>query len=146
MKKSHIQAGFTLIELMIVIAIISIIAAIALPNYNQYLRESKLVEAQQLLSDYRVKLEQYYQDNRTYANAGGTNCGVLPTNGKYFTVTTDLCATANAYTLTATGTGPVAGYVYTLNQGNTRQTTAYTNYPGAGGLPAGCWLVKGTEC
>ena len=59
--------GFTLIELMIAVAIIAILAAIAIPAYTDYIRRGRITEAFATLSGMRVKMEQYFQDNRTYA-------------------------------------------------------------------------------
>ena len=67
------QGGFTLIEVMIVVAIVAILAAVALPAYGDYVRRGQLPEAFSGMADLRVKLEQYYQDNRSYGTSGG-NC------------------------------------------------------------------------
>ena len=61
--------GFTLIELMIAVAIIAILAAIAIPSYTDYIRRGRLTEALGRLSAMRVKMEQYFQDNRVYTGA-----------------------------------------------------------------------------
>src|SRR5476649_1652588 len=61
------EKGFTLIELMITVAVIGILLKIALPAYTDYVKRGKLVEGTSTLSDGRVKMEQYFQDNRTYA-------------------------------------------------------------------------------
>ena len=53
--------GFTLIEVMITVAVIAILAAVALPNYVEYVTRSRLVEAKTNLSDMRTRLEQYYK-------------------------------------------------------------------------------------
>lgn len=135
MKTSH---GFTLIELMIVVAIVSILASVALPAYNDYITRSKLTEAHGELAAMRTKLEQYFLDNRSYtgACAAGT-VAPLPT-GKYFTYN---CPTLSdtQYTVQATGNAAqgMAGFAFTINEANVRATT---------GAPAGwstnptCWI------
>ncbi len=72
------QRGFTLIELMIIVAIVSILAAVALPAYGDYVRRGQLPEAFAGMSDLRVKMEQYYQDNRNYGTNGGNCADVGP--------------------------------------------------------------------
>ena len=63
MKK---QTGFTLLEIMVVVVLIAVLAAIGLPSYNDYIVRSRLGEAYANLSDMSTKLEQYFQDQRTY--------------------------------------------------------------------------------
>lgn len=142
----HQSLGFTLIELMVVVAIIGILAAVAMPSYQNYVRRGQLPEAASILSDFRVKLEQYYQDNRAYSTDGTCGTGVLtfaPANAKYFTYS---CATAGSYqsyTLTATGaSGLAVGTTYTLTNSGAKATTSYK---GAASTKA-CWLVSGSEC
>lgn len=137
------QQGFTLIELMIVVAIIGILAAIAVPAYNEYVLKSKLTEAFTELSTMRVKMEQYFQDNRTYVGActAGT-VAPLPSGTKYFTYA---CSDLGATTFTVTATGVAAqgtgAFGYTINQSNVRTTT------GGWGTSASCWIGnKGGTC
>jgi type IV pilus assembly protein PilE len=116
--------GFTLIEALIVMTVLAILAAIAVPSYSRYVTRGNLVEATNALSEYRVRMEQFYQDNRTYQNAGG-NCGAaVPANLENFAVACVIAAGGQAYTATATGAGNTNGFVYTINQANVRATTA----------------------
>lgn len=151
-------AGFSLIELMIVVAIIAILAAIAVPIYSNYITRSKLTEAQNNLSALRVQMEQYFQDNRQYTSAGGTGtttgCGVLmPTsiasNGgnsiaKYFSYSCN--ATASTYTITATGNPgtPTANFEFTIDQTNTRKTTNANGW--YSGAMSNCWVTAKGVC
>lgn len=138
-KVSLNQKGFTLIELMIVIAIIGILASIAFPSYTNYVKKGKAAEATSTLADLKVKMEQFYQDNRTYV---GGACA--PTSGaKYFTYTCSVAATASAYTLQAAGKAAegMGNFNFTVDQSNTKTST----YDGTAG--ANCWLTgKGTTC
>ena len=132
--------GFTLIELMVVVAIIGILATIAIPSYAEYVQRSRIIDATSKLGDYRVRMEQYYMDNRRYTDVNGA-CGaaVPPTNSSPFAVT---CVPngPNAYTATATGqaTGNMTAFVYTIDQTGTK-TTRSTKW---GGKVDGCWVIK----
>lgn len=80
-------SGFTLIELMIVVAIIGILAAIAIPSYQDYTARSQVTEAVQLTSQFKTALTDYYASKGSYASAnvhalGGTTAGKYVTNVK----------------------------------------------------------------
>ncbi|MDO9151868.1 MAG: type IV pilin protein [Methylotenera sp.] len=120
--------GFTLVEIMIVVAIIGILASIALPAYTDYVKKAKAAEAPSALADGRVKMEQYFQDNRTYAD------GPCPANTQNFTITCDSDATT--YTLTAEGAGDMSSFEFSINQDNTKSSI----YDGTTGT--GCWLTS----
>src|SRR3984893_17159634 len=70
MRHSRSQ-GFTLIELMIVVAIVAILTTIAYPNYRDYVIRGQLVDATQGLAAVRANMERYFQDNRTYLAIAG---------------------------------------------------------------------------
>lgn len=138
------QQGFTLVELMVVVAIIGILAAVALPSYKDYVRRSQLPEATSALSTLRIKFEQYYQDNRNYGSSGCTNSTVSLDLAKKFTLTCSTTDSGQGYLLTATGSsGQAVGHVYTLNQRNEQTTTKYGGDTVSG---KNCWLLKGDEC
>ncbi len=95
--------GFTLIEALIVVTMLSILAAIAIPNYSRYVTRGQLVEATNALGEFRVRMEQFYQDNRSYQNAGGGCGAAVPASLSNFAVTCAIAAAGQAYTATATG-------------------------------------------
>jgi type IV pilus assembly protein PilE len=134
--------GFTLMEVMIVMVVIAILASIAIPMYSRYITRGALVEATNALADYRVRMEQFYQDNRTYAN--GANCGVAaPANLANFALNCALAAGGQAYTVTATGAGTAAGFTFTINQSNERATTGLPSHWGSLPADAGTrWVVR----
>ena len=140
-----IQKGFTLIELMITVAIIGILAGVAMPAYSDYVIRGKLQEGTSTLAAARVRLEQFYQDNRTYVGALCTAAGTSwPAATANFTYTCSGASTT-AYTITATGIGGITNFVFTIDQSNTKSTTGVI--AGWGTTPANCWQVKkGGSC
>jgi type IV pilus assembly protein PilE len=131
--------GFTLIELMIVVAVIAILASIGIPAYGDYVTRGKLVDATAQLSDGRIKLEQYYQDNRTYADVGAINSPCPPTT-KYFTISCQNL-TDSTYTIVAQGKNQLTGFDYSIDQANVKQSTT----PWGDGTT--CWIMrKGDSC
>ena len=74
-KRPHASSGFTLVELMIVVAIIGIIAAFGYPAYRNYVIQAKRVDGQTLLMDLAARQERFYADNRAYATTAKDNLG-----------------------------------------------------------------------
>jgi prepilin-type N-terminal cleavage/methylation domain-containing protein len=150
--RSHDRhAGFTLIELMITVAIVAILAAIAYPSYRNYVIRGQLVDATNGLSAMRANMERFYQDNRTYATTGTfiSPCLALPTptSGSFMlTCTGPGAPTATTFTLTATGSGNTAGFVYTVNQNNVQATTVGPPAPSAFASCATGWTTKTGGC
>ena len=150
-SSSRVASGFTLIEIMITVAIVAILAAIAIPSYRDYVRRGQIPEAFTYLSDFRIKLEQYFQDNKNYGTTNGGACAngtnapawntFAPVSAKYFSF--GCVVTSTGYTVTATGSaGMAAGNVYSVNESNLQMTTQYKGAT----VSKNCWLLKGSEC
>jgi type IV pilus assembly protein PilA len=77
----NVQKGFTLIELMIVVAIIGILAAIAIPSYNDYIARTQVSEAMTLTSGVKTPLAEWYSDKGYWPADLASVSGV--TDGKY---------------------------------------------------------------
>jgi type IV pilus assembly protein PilE len=136
-------SGFTLLELMMAVVVVGILTAIAMPSYRDYVTRGKIAEAISNLADMRVKLEQYFQDRRTYVGAcvDGTPAPKPPAaNQKYFDIDCPTL-TATTFTVTATGRASVGmgGFVYTVDQLNNQVTTGV---PSGWTAAATCWVVR----
>lgn len=144
MKSHQRMRGFTLLELMITVVIVSILAAIALPSYSDYVTRGRIPDATSELAARRVQMEQFYQDNHTYAAAPACTAA---TASQYFTFS---CTGADptTYTLKATGVGPMAGFNYTIDQSNLKMS-ALSGAPSGWSNPStnNCWTTKkGGQC
>jgi type IV pilus assembly protein PilE len=136
------QSAFTLIELMVTVAIVAILAAVALPSYTQFVVRGKIQEGTSNLLAMRTKMELFFQDNRTYVGAcvAGTTAS-LPANLKHFTITCTPAPTATTYVVQIDGVGnDLAGLIMTIDQANIRRTVSV---PAGWALPAtNCWTTR----
>lgn len=124
------NAGFSLIEVMVVIAIIGILASIAIPGYQDYVKTGNAAEAPANLANCRVQAEQFFQDNFTYV---GFVCA--PSDARYFDYSVDN-QTATTYTLTATGKASMSNFSFSVDQNNQKSSV----FDGTTG--ATCWLTS----
>jgi type IV pilus assembly protein PilE len=138
----RIQQGFTLIEVMITVAIVGILAAVAIPAYTDYVIRARLTEAFSTLSGAQTAAEQYWSTWRDYAQFDSRS-RTFPQATPNFTYALSN-ATPSTYIITATGINKAAGFVYTINQDGTHATTAS---PPGWGTNANCWVDhKGGTC
>lgn len=136
-KQPSFSQGFTLIEILVVVAIIGILASIALPAYRDYLLTSRIPDATSGLSAIRSQLETYFDNNRTYV---GLDCSTAVTSSNFaFSCTTQ---TANTYKIQAAGTGPMASFIFTVDQANNR-TSVVSESGWSGG---NCWITRKSGC
>lgn len=141
-------SGFTLIEIMIVVVVVGILTAIALPNYYEHLRRSTLIEAKDLLAQSKIAMDQYFASKRSFANAADNDGPCATRKGKAFDVTCTVNSTTAKYTFTAVGrTGTrAAGFTYTIDQDGIR-TMKTVNVGSSWPATANCWIFKkGESC
>ena len=139
------STGFTLIELMISIAIIAILSAIAFPSYTDYVRRGRIAEATAALAAQRVSLEQYYQDHRSFG--AGSACGVAAPPDAAFRYACETSDGGQAFLVTATGGSAqgMTGFIYTIDHGGLRRTTGLPATWGT--APLDCWVTaRGGAC
>lgn len=138
MKKYN---GFTLIELMIVVAIIGVLSAIAYPSYDSYMKKSRRADAKVGLSKLADKQERYYLQNDTYTNsfaATGLNTSSTSEEG-YYTFSITSSDLVSGFTLTATA---IATEAQANDTGCTVMTLSSTGAKEPNGNPAtekDCW-------
>jgi type IV pilus assembly protein PilE len=132
------QQGFTLLEVMIVVVIVAILASIAVPAYSDYVIRGQIAQAYATLGAQRVRMEQFYQDMRTY-NGACTNGTVAPEMADTDLFNYSCVINDQSYTLVADGLAGVTGFQFTVDQNNNRATPAA---PAGWTTSANCWIRK----
>lgn len=125
--------GFTLIELMIVVAIVGILSAVAIPAYNNHVMRARLAEAYSGLGTVQTNAEEFWSNNHTYANfdrlpPDSANFGYALTSGD-----------ASSYVVTAAGKGPATGFSFTIDQNGNRATP---RAPTGWTTSTSCWIDR----
>ena len=123
--------GFSLIELMVVVAVVGIIAMIAVPSYNDTVRKGRRADAKVTLMKVAQNLERCFSEKNSYTVASGcTNHNNTASDEGFYTITA--AQNATSFALTATAIGGQASDTHcstlTLNQAGTK-----------GGTNADCW-------
>lgn len=135
------QIGFTLIELVIAVAIVGILASIAYPSYTESVRKSRRTAAKVTLTDAAARQERWFTENNAYTtdvnNLGGTG-GTLKSDEDLYTITvaTTPCGNTSCFTLTATAGGLQASDVKCTTF--TLTNTGAKGYTGSG-TRTDCW-------
>ena len=129
-RHAAVPAGFTLIELMIVLAIVAILAVIVYPPYTAQIRKARRAQAQQVLLDVASRQQQLLLDTRAYAgDLASTRALVPPTVSAFYRVEVSAASAPPTFTATATPLGDQAADAcggLSINQAGQR-------------LPSGCW-------
>jgi type IV pilus assembly protein PilE len=133
------EGGFTMLEVMIVVAIVGILAAIALPNYADYIKRGKIIEATSALSDLRTRYEQFYLDNRTYVGGCAVIKPVVNTARAFDVDCVDVSPTKYSGTATGKAGEGMSGFTYTIDQDNNKTSTITASGWSGNGT---CWAIR----
>jgi len=135
------RQGFSLLETMIIVAIVAVLATIALPSYAVYVKRARILEAVADLSNAHARMEEYFLDQRSYVDESGL-CGIAaPTAGAADAFVLTCAATATTFTYTATGSAGkgMDGFAYTIDHRGARATLSL---PPGWSRTADCWTTR----
>jgi len=154
---AQLASGFTLVELMVVVLVVSILTAIAVPSYSTYVRKSRRTEVKSMLLDLASREERYMATNGAYSSAvtdlGLTGTWPVYTASGYYGIATPVitaaaaststtAATPAAFTITATASGTQAKDTNCLAfqlTSSGQQTSYNSTTPSTAALTTGCW-------
>ena len=134
-------AAFTLLETMLVVAILATLAGIALPSYATYVQRSRILEGVARLSDARARMEEFFLDQRSYVDSGG-RCGAPPsaaTSADAFALSCDATPTAFIYRAAGTRAKGMDAFLYAIDQSGAKSTVAL---PPGWSRTADCWTIR----
>lgn len=144
MKNQENQVrGFTLIELMIVVAVVGIIAAVAVPNYIDYVRRGNVTDMTSAMSDAKLRVEQRYADTRNYniaAVCAAAAVTITDTTNHTISCVSPIADDYQTYIITGTGKASIDGFVYTVNEVGAKASAI--GAPWGGGTVGGRWVMK----
>ncbi|MDH5326114.1 MAG: prepilin-type N-terminal cleavage/methylation domain-containing protein [Gammaproteobacteria bacterium] len=144
MNHKH-QHGFTLIEIIIVVALISLIVSLGYPSYAWHVKRAKITEATSHLGELQLLSSQHYQDEHSYIKADGT-CAVAAPANKHFNFACS--GAAHSFTWTASnkanvGLGLSGDFQFTIDHHGTKTTTSFDGSV----LSKNCWILSpSTSC
>lgn len=137
-KHERKVTGFSMIELMIVLVIIAILAAIAIPSYRQYVLRSHRTDATRAMQDLASRQENYFFSNNRYPSTMSSINASSSVAGTYFSVAIP-SASSTDYAITATAQGAqakdIACTTFRLNRAGQRTSTSSSG----ANTTATCW-------
>ena len=134
------ESGYTLIEVVITVMILSVLAAMAVSSFGNYIRRARAADAIEQLDLFRTRMEKAFFNN---ANYGVGACAVaLPTGVQQFAFSCTLGADNQTFVARATGAQSMNGYEFSINDRGLRRTEAFPGIAAA----TDCWMVEKDKC
>lgn len=137
--------GFTLIELMITVAIVGILSSIIVPYYSAYVQEGKNSSAVTAMAIFATRMESHFMDYRHYGlpnDRANKTCGVTTIDTEDFAITCSTITNSENYQLEATD----GKHTYTFQDNGSRKTTKFLKVSASELATNSCWLKNATSC
>jgi type IV pilus assembly protein PilE len=146
--------GFTLIELMIAVAIVGILTAVAYPAYRNYVLRAQIAQATTGMSEMGANLQRYFQDTQQYSSVSNASAPqspcpstqpATPNYGSFYVYCLQL--TPFTFLMMAVGSGQTAGFTYFLNNFNVHASSVTAPAPSAWQTScSSSWEIKAGVC